>query len=113
MGQRAACENVGDRASDDGVVIADAASAPCEVDTQLERSPEPLPTYQYARAGHWPLIAFAHALESQLLGVGEQPFTIHREAIGAVEKPETSRIRGAGRDLGEPNRFKDGLHERQ
>ena len=38
MGQCAACENVGERSSDDGIVIADAAGAPREVDTQLERS---------------------------------------------------------------------------
>src|SRR5207344_1101460 len=113
MGQRAASENIGERASDDGVVIADAAGAPREVDTQLERGPEALATYQYARRGHWPLIAFTHALEGQLLGVRQEPLTIHRRAIGAVEKSETPRVRGAGRDLGEPNRFEDWLNERQ
>ena len=56
MRQRAAGEDVGERASDDGVVIADAAGAPREMDAELERGQDALAADQDAPSrgiGRW------------------------------------------------------------
>ena len=63
MRQRAAGEDVRQRAADDRVVIADAAGAPREVDAELERRQHAVAADRNRRARRRPLIALAHALE--------------------------------------------------
>src|SRR5256885_7622863 len=102
--QRAAGDHVRERASDDRVVIADAAGAPREVDAELQRGEHALAADGNRGARLAPLIAFADALERVRLGVLHQAIAVHRDRIRVAEEPEAPRVGGARRDLREADR---------
>src|SRR5204862_6465940 len=63
--QRTACEDVGERAPDHRVVIADPAGAPGEVDAELQRRKHTLAADGNRRARNRRTISFARTLERQ------------------------------------------------
>ncbi len=111
--QRTAGEDVRERPSDDGVVIADAARAPGKVYAELECGEHAFAAHENARPRRRALIAFPHALERMRLGVRKETLAVHRDAVRLVEKTQTPCVCGARRDAREPDRFEHALHERQ
>src|SRR5262245_32781905 len=85
MGQRAAGEHVRQRASDERVVIADSATAPGQMDAELERGEQAVAAHGNRRTRQLALVPFANPLERERLGVGHQPLPVHRDAIGIAE----------------------------
>src|SRR3954468_13907338 len=67
MRQRAAGEDVGERAADDRVVIADPSGAPGEMDAELQRREQRFAADRNRGPRRRPLVTLARPLERELL----------------------------------------------
>src|SRR3954470_14510245 len=111
--QCAAGKNVGQRAADDRVVVANPPAAPGEMDPELQGGEHGVAANDDARAWRRTLVSLADAVERQFFRICHQTLAVHGDAVGLIEKPETPCVGGAGGDLGEPDRLEYALYERQ
>ena len=86
---------------------------PGQMHAELQRGQHAFAANGNRRATGWRPIALPHALERHRLGVGHQPFPVHRDAVEWAQIAKGFRVRGARRGLCKTDRFKNGLRRRQ
>ena len=78
--------------ADEGVVVADAASAVRKMDTQLQRRGYGLAANRNGLSRCGRLIALAHALQRACFGVCQEPLAVHRPGVGGLEIAKALRV---------------------
>src|SRR6516162_9893304 len=111
--ERSAGETPRQRPADQRVVIADAARAPRQVDTQFQRGQKAVAADRNRRPRLWPAVALTYAFERDRLGVGHDALTVHRDGVHRPQKADARGVGSARRDPGEADGLENALHIRQ